>query len=191
MRKLILDSSLATNGNTSQPLWRFSQGIRVGGIRVNSMILPLSWNNVHERNNVISFGDGNMERTATLKPGQYSATELADEVARALSSGGTQSYTVSFDPISGKLNISAPSTFRFVYNYTSAAKVLGLTSDTSPVTAFTSHDPVDLTGTQLILLNSPEISARGSIIYAGRESIYLTLSRSIKILVLLWFTKVT
>ena len=114
MKKLILDSSLSANGNLSQPLWRFSTGIRIHGIRLNTAILPLSFYNVKSQNNVIAFGDGNSERTATLNPGLYSAEQLADEVARAMSAGGTQSYTVTHNPLTNRLTVTAPGTFRFI-----------------------------------------------------------------------------
>ena len=171
MRKLILDSSLATNGNSSEPLWRFSTGIRVAAIRLNTAIIPLSFYNVLADNNVVSFSDNNATRTATLTNGTYSAVELSDELARAMSAAGSQTYTVSFHPVSGKLTVSAPGQFKFLMSQTTASKVLGLRSDTVPATNITLHQPVALTRCQLILLNSPQLSSRGSVLYAGRESL--------------------
>ena len=172
MKKLISDSRLAVNGNTSQVLWRFSNGIRIHAIRLNTAIIPLCYHIVHNDNNVIKFGDGGTGRTATLKTGQYSGSELADKVAHALTQYGSVTYTVAFDHVSGKLTVSVPGTFRFVNNGTTANKIIGYPGgDTSPATSYTFANPVDLTGTQLILINSPEISARGNIIYAGRESL--------------------
>lgn len=174
MKKLILDSRLAVNGNTSQPLWRFSNGISVHAIRLNTAIIPLSYLNVHSDNNVIRYGDGNGERLSTLRPGQYSAVELADELARSLTESGTQTYSASFNHTTGKLTVTAPGTFRFIKTGTTANKVVGYSAaDTTPVTTYTFPNPVDLTGTQLILINTSELSAKGNIIYAGKESLNL------------------
>lgn len=172
MRKLILDSGLRTSGTSSEPLWRFSQGIRVHGIRLNTMVLPLAYNNVTSDNNYIFFSDGNQLRSATLTPGVYSADQLADELSRAMSAGGTQTYKAEFDAISRKLTVSGAAPFKFLYDGTTAAKVLGLTyNNIDPATSLTLGNPVDLTGTQMILLNCPELSAHGAILYAGRESL--------------------
>ena len=171
MRKLILDSGLSVNNDTSQPKWRFSNGIRVHAIRLNTIILPLSFLNVHNENNVLRFGDGGQDRTATLQPGQYSGTQIADEVARVLTENGSQTYTVHFDALTGKLGVSAPGAFKFLSGGTTASKVVGLRSDSVPGTSFTFHKPVDLTGTQLLLLTTTDISARGNIVYASRESL--------------------
>ena len=46
--------------------------------------------------------------------------QLADEWACGLTEKGTQTYTVTFDPISGKLIVSAPRTFKFVSAGTTA-----------------------------------------------------------------------
>ncbi|KAJ3027494.1 hypothetical protein HDV00_011038 [Rhizophlyctis rosea] len=88
-----------------------------------------------------------------------------------MSAGGTQTYTAAFDVISRKLTVSAAAPFKILYTGTTAAKVLGLTDNTDPATSVTLGDPVDLTGTQLILLNSPQLSAHGGVLYASRENL--------------------
>ena len=170
MKNIILDSRLAVNGDTSQPLWRFSNGVRIHAVRLNTAIVPLSFLNVHSDNNVIRFSNRGTERTAILKLGQYTGVELADEVARSLTQYDSQTYTVNCDHVSGKVTVSAPSTFRFIGANTTASKILGYKgSDTSPATTYTFGNPIDLTGTQLILVSSQDLSAKGNIMYAGRE----------------------
>lgn len=171
MRKLILDSGLSSNKDTSQPLWRFSAGVRARHMRLNTLVLPLSYNNVLDTTNTISFGDGGTSHTATLRPGAYSGTQLADEVARALTEKGTQTYTVTFDAITGKLTVTAPGTFKILSSGTTAEKILGLKSDTTPGTTLTFPQPIDLTGVQMALLQIPEVSSAGAVVYAGRESL--------------------
>jgi len=171
MRKLILDSAFSSNKNTSEPQWRFSTGIRARHMRLNTLVLPLSYYNVRDETNTIVFGDGGTTKSATLKEGVYSGSQLADEVARVLSEKGSQTYTATFDIVTGKLTVSAPGTFKFISSGTTASRILGLKGDTSPATTYTMPQPVDLTGTQLLLVNIPEVSNGGAVVYVGRESL--------------------
>ncbi len=111
-----------------------------------------------------------MTRTAYLTPGQYSGSTLAEEVSKALTSAGSQTYTTTWDAISGKLSISAPATFRFEVAPSTARRVIGLTKDTSPVTSYTFSNPIDLSGASMLLCSIQEISTQGKVIMAGRES---------------------
>lgn len=131
----------------------------------------MSFYNVRPETNTIVFGDGGTTKSATLREGMYSGTQLADEVARALTEKGTQTYTVSFDAIGGRLTVSAPGTFKFLSSGTTSSRILGMKEDTSPSTSYTMPQPIDLTGTQLVLLNIPEISSAGSVVYGNRESL--------------------
>lgn len=171
MRKLILDSGFSSNNNTSEPLWRLSTGVRSRLLRLNTLVLPLSYYNVRDDTNTIVFGDGGTTKTTSLKQGIYSGTQLADEVSRALTEKGSQTYHATFDAISGKLSVSAPNTFKFILSGSSASKIIGLKDDTSPGTTYTFPQPIDLTGTQLVLINIPEVSSSGAVVYAGRESL--------------------
>ncbi len=170
MNKLILDSGLAQGGTKNEPTFRFLQGIDMTGIRLNTMVLPLSFNNVDSTNNTVVFSDNNVSHTATLPAGQHSGATLADALAATMSSSGTQTYTVTFDVPSMRLHITAPGQFKFLSSGTTAASVLGLKTDTTPSTNLIMPNPVDLTGTQLILLSIPQVTT-DSVIYSGRESL--------------------
>ena len=130
----------------------------------------MSYYNITSDFNRITFGDNNATRYASLKPGTYSGTQLAEQLSTALTQGGTQTYTATFDAISGKLTVSASGQFKFTTNGTTAAKILGLKNDSIPATTYTFDNPIDLTGTQLVLVSVPEISASGAVIYAGRQT---------------------
>lgn len=66
---------------------------------------------VDEDNNLIDLDDGMGPVIATLNPGEYSLTEYAVELARALTEAATQDYTVVIDRLTRKLTISAPLPF--------------------------------------------------------------------------------
>ena len=64
----------------------------------------------------IDFNEGGSELQATLNVGNYSATEYAAEIQRALRVVGTQLYTVTLNRTTRKLTIAAPLTFALLSN---------------------------------------------------------------------------
>lgn len=69
----------------------------------------------------LNFDDGLGDIAATLIPGKYSAEDLADEIARALSDIGGQDYSCLFNRDTRKYTISADSNFSLLI--TSGANV--------------------------------------------------------------------
>jgi hypothetical protein len=62
-------------------------------------------------NRSIDFDEGGLELKATLRVGNYSATEYAAEWQRALRIAGTQNYVVTLNRATQKLTVSAPLNF--------------------------------------------------------------------------------
>lgn len=94
-------------------------------------------------NNKISFNEGGPELVATLNIGDYSLTEYADEVERALNAAGALTYTVALNRTTRKLTISATGTFALLaltgsFSGTSAFPTMGFatTSDKTGASSY-------------------------------------------------------
>ena len=59
----------------------------------------------------IDFSEGSGELTATLDVNDYTMTDIATEMARAMTEAGGQTYSVIIDRATRKYTISAPSSF--------------------------------------------------------------------------------
>lgn len=66
---------------------------------------------VTTENNAIDFNEGGSELNATLNIGNYSLTEYAAEIKRALDAAGALTYTVTFNRTTRIITISAGSNF--------------------------------------------------------------------------------
>lgn len=140
------------------------------GIRLNSAILPLSYYNINNTNNKVIFSDGGVTRIAYLPNGQYSGSVLSEKLQSVMNLVGSQTYTVELSQPAMKLKIAASSPFRFIFAGNTAKTVLGLTTDSVLATSFTFDQPINLTGTQMMLLSIPQITTE-SVLFAGRESL--------------------
>lgn len=76
---------------------------------------------VTSENYAIDFDEGGPELNASLTKGSYTLTEYAAEVQRALREAGNLLYSVSFNRLTRKLTVSAPSTFNLRTNTGSRA----------------------------------------------------------------------
>jgi len=89
-------------------------------------------------NRSLDFKEGaGPELQATLKVGDYTITEFAAEVARAMNVAGTQTYTVTFDRGTRIITIAAASAFTILIVTgsragTSIGPILGMSVDTGP-----------------------------------------------------------
>ena len=98
-------------------------------------------------NRSLDFKEGaGPELQATLKVGDYTITEFALEVARALNVAGGQTYTVTFNRDTRVITVSAPSAFTLLLTTgsragTSVASLLGFTADSTPGTSAVGNIP--------------------------------------------------
>lgn len=170
MKKLILDSNRSSNGNLNSPRWILNEPIACDKIRYNSIILPLSWNIVNSGNNTISFWDTAM-RTFQIPTGTYSPDDLVDAITTGMNSVGSQTYTVSFSTVTGKLTVTAAAPFKFSYSTTTAKKLIGLTATTpSDISTVELQQPIDLTGVKMVLVASSSIRS-SDVIVAGANDL--------------------
>jgi hypothetical protein len=94
-------------------------------------------------NRSLDFKEGaGPELQATLKVGDYTITEFALEVARAMNVAGSQTYTVTFDRDNRLMEISAAAAFTVLFATgsrvgTSVGPLLGMGADIGPLTTIT------------------------------------------------------
>ena len=94
--------------------------------------------------NLLDFNEGSGQITATIRAAGYTATDLATEVARALTDAGTQEYFVSFNRSNRTYTISSSGSFDLLISSgTSAAsgyQLLGFTgADVTGASSYTSN----------------------------------------------------
>lgn len=168
MRKLILDSNLCPD--KSKPVWLF-ETIPCFRYRVNTVILPLSYDVVNSNNNVINYIDSGGAHSATIPRGTYSITQFAPAIGSAMTTSGSQTYTVTYDTVTSKLTITAPGTFQMVGSTSSSYDLLGLNPavTTAAATSYTSANRYDLSGVKFIMIASTSLRSEG-ILYVGDET---------------------
>jgi hypothetical protein len=98
---------------------------------------------VDQDNQAIDFNEGAGELQASLNIGNYTMTELAVEVARALTAAGTQEYSCTVNRNDRKYTISATSNFDLLFisgtrSAVSAKELLGYITDQLIQNSYTS-----------------------------------------------------
>jgi len=130
-------------------------------IQLYSYTIPWSFFNVTKFTNTIIFSEGAGNITATISAGNYSVYDLQTALASALTTAGSQSYTVTFSSVTSMLTISAPTTtFTIVYSGTTMMKLIGLTANitSSGVSnSLTFQDTIDLLPSKYLTIKLPNL----------------------------------
>lgn len=174
LKELIFNS--ARTSNTSNPTFTLRSPVYVYAYRVKSVSIPFSFYMVNSTNNTIAFresADGT-NRIATLPVGNYDASTILSALGTALSATGTQTYTVTYDEVSGRLTISAPGNFKILSasNGSTAWNVLGIDQYNDTATGISTvklPHYVDFSFNSSILLCSNALSSE-DVIYSSDES---------------------
>ena len=143
MKRIIINSNEKTNGTYF----------------LTDFVMNNSLYNVNNNNNKIYFAEGG-SLTATLTNGYYTRNDLASEIKTQMDATGAETYTVSYNNITGKYTFSATGNFNFEFatNTTnSSRKLLGFNEeDTVSNTQITSSNIVDLSSYKFIYVNIKE-----------------------------------
>ncbi|TPX53396.1 hypothetical protein PhCBS80983_g06297 [Powellomyces hirtus] len=113
---------------------------------------------------------GATPRTLTLPVGVYSPDDIVDELEAQMIAHGTQVYDVEYSNLTGKLSLTAPNPFKFMFLGSSANEIVGLTANTIPANNLRFQNPIDLTGTKMVLITSQNIRS-DDVVLAGEESL--------------------
>jgi hypothetical protein len=115
------------SSTTSSDFVITSRDLLDGEYEVVTVVIPNTTFNIHASNSTITLIE-----TAPIgsfligiEPGNYTAPELSSVLQLAFNGVGTQTFTVSLNSITGKLNISSPSTFRLSFPNSETSKTYG------------------------------------------------------------------
>jgi hypothetical protein len=86
----------------------------VRNVKIQNVIIPLSYYNINSLNNSITFNDGVL-RTATLTLGSYTANQLATMIQTAMNAISTLVFTITYNSITQKFTISSTSNFSLIF----------------------------------------------------------------------------
>lgn len=132
-----------------------------GTYSLKQIVIPLSYFNVNETNNLIYFYENGSLKIATLTPGYYDDNTLLVQLASSLTSasGGFSTYTVSRSVLPMRITIASTNNFQLLFSNTinSAAEVIGF----SPLDTLTATSQVAQNISNLSTLRSFSISVNG------------------------------
>lgn len=112
--RLNYDTTTSTNFrvNLANPI-----NSRIIGYGLKSAVIPKTNYNIPVIRNTFTFFNSASTFTITIQAGNYTMTQLLAEIKTQLDLTGLDTYTVTYDPISGKVTFSA-ATFPFILNPT-------------------------------------------------------------------------
>lgn len=162
-RKIFIDSSQRSYGET----YNFNMLLRepihnVKGIRLTEAYIPNSFYNVNSTfGNTITLTDGGGTDTLTISSGNYPISTLLSTIQTAANASGTlsQTYTLTYSGVTGKVTISC--TGNFSITTTSLSSKLGYKVSTGLNTSHVGDSLADLRPTKNVfvaILNLPVYS---------------------------------
>lgn len=114
------DRNLMADYATNPFRWTFSRPLKdVVSIELVNGCVPSALYNMNTGWNMFSFTEATTQYTVTLRPGQYTATELCTELQRALNAlpGITNTYTVTYSNITKKMTITTAGTAVYIFRF--------------------------------------------------------------------------
>lgn len=132
----------------------------INAFSIGSVCIPFSFYTFRSTNNKFGIAEGGGTLTATITPGNYTATEMTTVLAAALNAVTTTPlvYTVTFDSTTGKFTISATGNFTIVGSISNFATQLGFETDSTVSASKVATNCADLTGSCYISIKSNALS---------------------------------
>ena len=150
------------NSSFSNPIYFLDKTLyNVKGFKVKHVLIPLSVYNIDARNNKLyvqmTAGD---TIPVILTEQNYTASQLATEIATKLSSATSTTFTVSFSAQTNKYTLTNSSSFIFVDGESNCYYEIGLTSGDLGVatTSLTPSTIVDLSGVKALSVVCPSFT---------------------------------
>lgn len=97
--------------------------LRARAVSLLWAIIPNSTYNINQYNNTLYFTDGGGAHTITITPASYNTTTLGAAITAAMTSAGSQAYTVAYDASTYHYTISAAGAFSLQYINTNTATI--------------------------------------------------------------------
>jgi len=118
LRKKIVSIRSMDRINSNMSLSDFKVSINrlsnIRSVKIQNMIIPLSYYNINSQNNILIFDDP-VIRVISLTPGTYTANQLAVELATRMSAASTLTFNVSFNSIVSKFSIVGTGVFNLLF----------------------------------------------------------------------------
>jgi hypothetical protein len=146
----------------------------VHSFRVEEIVLPVSWYPINSTNNQFIFNPnagGNV--TATITPGVYTTITFIAELQTQMNAvSGGPTYVATISSATGKITITQNAGTYTVDRTSSSKYILGLNSSlgtSSAAISFVSDYVINLSGTNVVVLKSRELTKYGGKVYTGNQ----------------------
>ena len=154
------DASYNSLGDYTFSLLRPTDHVK--NIQLMQYNLNWSFPNVRTSTNTLIFSEADTpstKRTITLTVGQYADEDIAVDLAQAMSTAGTQTYSISINYVTETFTITGSAkNFTIYFNGTTLYQLIGLTANiTSTGYALTLQAPMDLLPTTEIQIRMPNL----------------------------------
>ncbi len=147
---IIIDTRDRIKGNTNEFTVNLNPAFYgVKKVELLSLSLPQTMYNITTANNIIYFSEGGGPLIASLSPGNYNASSLANAISILLSTISPNAfiYNVSVSNITYKMTISASGNFSLLFGSNSTQSIgdfIGYTIDTIPALTHTGDSIIQL-----------------------------------------------
>lgn len=161
VQHLIIRSNQRLSGTPTNFQIQLADNLRDSSYKLNYASIPVSFYTVTSSNNTFYWSEGSTAITCTLTPGFYTATSLASSLGTAMTSAGTQTYTISYSNITALITITAGSNFSITMgtNTTnSLASITGFNTNLSANTSQTAPNIVNLSPITALQVNIEHLS---------------------------------
>ena len=154
------DASYNSQGDYTFSLLRPIDHVK--NIQLMQYNLNWSFPNVRTSTNTLIFSEANTPstmRTITIPVGQYADEDVAVDLAQAMSTAGTQTYSISINYVTEQFTITGSAqNFTIYFAGTTLAPLIGLTATaTSTGYSLTLQAPMDLLPTTEIQIRMPNL----------------------------------
>ena len=164
-------------------------------VRIQSIVVPLSWYHINVNNYTLHFRDNAIDYVCLLTPGNYNISDICIELKTRMDAASAETYTVTYNNSTGKLTIACTGNYELLFSQSpDLAYILGfLPGDTFIAASNTSRYPVKLNAQYITLIseNIEPISLNGAIsnkiaiipitksVYTTQETIYCDIDMDI------------
>jgi len=150
---LHLDSKFKTSGvNENYTITLATPIERVRQVDIISVELPFTFYVTTTANNTITFDNGTTTYNAVIVPGNYNGNTFPVQVQTQMNNV-FPGFTVTYDTDTYHMTFANPTAFN-IHAASTAATLIGVTTNSGLVTSFTAQDISNLSGAAYVLVHS-------------------------------------
>lgn len=125
-KNLLIKSQDRKTGSSHNFLYYSHEGLDGDYILKYCMIANTLYN-VNEYNNTFTLNENSTDKTVTLTSGNYTASTFETELKTALdvASSGYNTFTVTYNETTGKINVTASNAFNFIFPDSRTSRLYG------------------------------------------------------------------